>query len=52
MVRRRFDIYLNGKFKCTMCLVYPKNWIFSEEQLVAEVYGWFPSLKGKNWSFN
>lgn len=51
MITRRFDIYVGGRFKCTMCLRTPPQWIFSEEELVAEVYSRYPSLKGKNWSF-
>ena len=52
MVTWRFDIFLNGRFKCTMSLHTLSCWIFSEEELVAEVYSRYPSLRGKNWSFS
>lgn len=46
----RFDIFIDGRFKTTMCLKYPPRWVFSEEELVEEVLKMYPSLKGKRWS--
>lgn len=46
----RFDIFIDGLFKTTMCLKYPHRWVFSEEEIVVETLSRFPSLKGKKWS--
>lgn len=46
----KFDIFIDGHFKTTMCLKYPPRWVFSEEELTAEALNRYPSLKGKRWS--
>ena len=51
MVTLWLDIFLNGRYKCTMRLRTPPRWVFTESELEAEVYSRYPSLRGKNWSF-
>jgi hypothetical protein len=48
----RFDIYQWGRYKCTVTLRFPKNWIFSEEDIVKGIEEKYPCLKGQEWSLN
>ena len=44
------DIFENGRFKATIYLLFPKNWIFSEEDITNGIIDKYPSLRNANWS--
>ena len=47
----RFDIFCGDRFYTTMYLRYPYNWVFTETQLIDEVYERYPLLKRTSWHF-
>lgn len=45
-----FDVFKEGRFFATVFLLFPKNWIFSEDEIVSGIEEKYPSLKGQQWS--
>lgn len=45
-----FDIFQWGRYKCTAKLRFPKNWIFSESDIVDGILKQYPSLRNQEWS--
>ena len=50
MVKHRFDIFIDGFFKGTICLKYPPRWVVSDEQLVSDIEQRLPTLRGLKWT--
>lgn len=45
-----FDIFEDGRFKQSVFLLFPKNWVFTESDIVDGILTKYPSLKGTKWS--
>jgi len=45
----RFDIYQWGRYKCTVTLKFPKNWQFSQQDILDGIETQHPSLKGQDY---
>jgi hypothetical protein len=48
----KFDIFQWGRYKCTVRLKFPKNWIFSKEDIIEGIESKYPSLKGQEYTIS
>ena len=45
----RFDIYQWGRYKCTVTLKFPKDWQFSQKDILDGIETQRPCLKGQDY---
>ncbi len=49
-MKYKFDIFQWGRYKCSVTLNYPKEWIFSEDDIVSGILKKYPSLRNQEWT--